>query len=75
MIQSFGATFENGDFKPDDPPALSERTRVRPLVETEGDSEESRRQHAWANLERLWQSSTFDSHGDRLTRDQLHERR
>ena len=76
MIQEIAATFENGVFKPDQPPALSEHTRVRLLVEPiQDDTDDSRRQQAWASLEQLWQKSTFDSHGDRLTRDQLHERR
>jgi predicted DNA-binding antitoxin AbrB/MazE fold protein len=74
MIQIFAATFEDGVFKPDHQPALSESTRVRLIVETANDSDESLRQNAWASLETLWQNSTFDSHGDRLNRDQLHER-
>ncbi len=76
MIQVIAATFEDGVFKPDQKPALSESTRVRLLVETiNEDADESRRQQAWASLEQLWQKSTFNSHGDRLSRDQLHERR
>ncbi|MCI0638199.1 MAG: antitoxin family protein [Gemmataceae bacterium] len=75
MIQAYEATFENGVFKPDQVPALADSTRVRLLVETIPEkSDESPRQQAWASLEQLWQSSTFDSHGDRLSRDQLHER-
>jgi predicted DNA-binding antitoxin AbrB/MazE fold protein len=76
MIQVIAATFENGVFKPDQQPALSESTRVRLVVETiNEEADESRRQQAWADLERLWQKSTFNSQGDRLSRDQLHERR
>jgi len=76
MIQVIAATFEHGVFKPDQQPALSESARVRLVVETIGeDTDETRRQQAWANLEKLWQESTFNSQGDRLTRDQLHERR
>ncbi len=76
MIQEIAARFQNGVFKPAQPPALSEHTRVRLLVEPiQDDTDDSRRQQAWASLEQLWQESTFDSHGDRLTRDQLHERR
>ena len=76
MIQVIAATFEDGVFKPDQQPALSESTRVRLLVETiDEDTDAALRQQAWASLEQLWQKSTFNSQGDRLTRDQLHERR
>jgi predicted DNA-binding antitoxin AbrB/MazE fold protein len=76
MIQVIAATFEDGVFKPDQQPDLSESTRVRLLVEAiNGGAEESLRDKAWASLEQIWQNSTFNSHGDRLTRDQLHERR
>jgi predicted DNA-binding antitoxin AbrB/MazE fold protein len=76
MIQVIAATFEQGVFKPDQKPALSESTRVRLVVETiNEDVDESRRQQAWADLEQLWQKSMLNSQGDRLTRDQLHERR
>lgn len=76
MAQVIAATFADGVFKPDQQPALSESTRVRLVVEVMSeDSDESRRSQAWADLERLWQASTLDSSGDRLTRDQLHERR
>jgi predicted DNA-binding antitoxin AbrB/MazE fold protein len=75
MIQVIAATFEDGVFKPDQQPAISESTRVRLIVETtNADTDESLRQHAWASLEHLREKSTFDSHGDRMSRDQLHER-
>ena len=75
MIQVIAATYEGGVFKPHQRPDLSENERVRLIVEpTNGDTEESLRQNAWASLEGLWQKSTLDSHGDRLSRDQLHER-
>jgi predicted DNA-binding antitoxin AbrB/MazE fold protein len=75
MIQIIAATFEDGVFKPDQRPVLSESTRVRLIVETaHEDTAESLQQQAWASLEQLWQKSTFDSHTDRLSRDQLHER-
>ena len=60
MIQEIAATFKDGVFKPDQQPALSERTRVRLLVETISENtDESRRQQAWASLEQLWRKSTF----------------
>ena len=75
MIQIIAATFSDGVFKPDQQPALSESTRVRLVVEPMSeDADESRRRQAWAELEQLWQKSTFDSCGDRLSREQLHER-
>jgi hypothetical protein len=37
--------------------------------------ESAQRNESWAALQRLWDTSTFDSKGDRLTREQLHERR
>jgi len=76
MIQAIEAMFEDGVFKPDEQPALRDSTRVRLFVESVADAaDETCRQQAWVNLEQLWRNSTFDSHGDRLTRDQLHERR
>ena len=33
------------------------------------------RKAAWRKLERLWSSVVVDSKGDRMTRDELHERR
>jgi predicted DNA-binding antitoxin AbrB/MazE fold protein len=76
MIDVIEATFQDGVFKPDQRPSLAESTRVRLVVETldEG-SEQTRRDQAWSSLQRLWQTSQFDSQGDRLSRDQLHERR
>jgi predicted DNA-binding antitoxin AbrB/MazE fold protein len=74
MTQVISATFENGVFKPDQQPNLAEQTKVRLLVETvESGAELSKK--AWADLQQIWRTSKFNSHGDRLTRDQLHERR
>jgi predicted DNA-binding antitoxin AbrB/MazE fold protein len=73
MIQVIAATFADGVFKPDQLPGLSESTRVRLVVEPMSeDADESRRRQAWADLEQLRQKSTFDSCGDRLSRDHLH---
>ena len=75
MIQVLAATFENGVFKPDQELSLSSPTRVRLLVETmEGDADKLRCRQAWATIEEVWRQSAFDSRGDRLNRDQLHER-
>jgi hypothetical protein len=48
---------------------------VRLVVETIDGDESARRDESWAAVEQLWNTSTFNSNGDRLTRDQLHERR
>ena len=74
MVQVLAATFKDGVFKPDERPALSDRARVRLVVETIDTNEPARGDESWATLQRLWQSSTFNSGGERLTRDQLHER-
>jgi predicted DNA-binding antitoxin AbrB/MazE fold protein len=75
MNQIVEAVFEGGVFKPDQKPELAENTRVRLVVEPVEATEESRRRQSWVELERLWKQSAFNSHGDRLSRDQLHERR
>ena len=75
MAQVLAATFKDGVFKPDEQPALSDSARVRLLIEPINGDESRQREESWANLQRLWNASTFNSGGDRLTRDQLHERR
>jgi predicted DNA-binding antitoxin AbrB/MazE fold protein len=73
MVQATTATFENGVLVPDQPLNLSPHARVRLTVNPlDNDAD---RQKAWDDLQQLWQTSTFDSKGDRLTREQLHERR
>jgi predicted DNA-binding antitoxin AbrB/MazE fold protein len=74
MVQVLAATFKDGVFKPDQRPALSDSARVRLVVETIDGDESARRDESWAALQRLWNTSGFDSGGDRLNRDQLHER-
>jgi predicted DNA-binding antitoxin AbrB/MazE fold protein len=75
MVQIVAATYEDGVFKPDQQPALSECTRVRLIVEPTNEATgDSLRDEAWASLKRIWAHSTFDSCGERLTRDELHER-
>ena len=76
MTQFFLATFEDGVLKPHEPLKLLPHSQVRVAIEpVENAAELSERQKAWVEIERLWQQSTFDSGGDRLTREQLHERR
>jgi predicted DNA-binding antitoxin AbrB/MazE fold protein len=75
MVQVLAATFKDGVFKPDRQPALLDSARVRLVIETIDADESARRDESWKALQSLWQTSAFDSNGDRLTRDQLHERR
>jgi predicted DNA-binding antitoxin AbrB/MazE fold protein len=75
MVQVFAATFEDGVFKPDQQPALSDSARVRLVVEPLDANEAARADESWAALQHLWSASSFNSGGDRLNRDQLHERR
>lgn len=75
MVQVVAATFKDGVFKPDARPALADSARVRLVVEAINGDESARRHESWAMLQHLWSTSGFNSGGDRLTRDQLHERR
>ena len=75
MVQVFAATFEDGVFKPDQRPALSDSARVRLVVETMDVNESKLADKSWIALQHLWSTSSFNSGGDRLNRDQLHERR
>jgi predicted DNA-binding antitoxin AbrB/MazE fold protein len=75
MVQVLAATFKDGVFKPDQQPALSDSARVRLVIETIDTKDSASRDESWAALQSLWKSSTFNSNGDRLTREQLHERR
>lgn len=75
MSNIIAATFENGVFTPDERPDLPPQTRVRLIVEPLDPTELSQRDRAWEALKRQWSSSTINSRGQRLTREQLHERR
>jgi predicted DNA-binding antitoxin AbrB/MazE fold protein len=74
MVQVVAATFKDGVFKPDQRPTLSDSARVRLVVETIDGDEALHQQQSWAELERLWNASAFNSGGNRLNREQLHER-
>lgn len=74
MIQIVTATFKDGIFKPDRRPVLPESARVRLVVEPIEGDEPERRNGSWAMLQSLWNTCSLESGGDRLTRQQLHER-
>jgi predicted DNA-binding antitoxin AbrB/MazE fold protein len=74
MRQVVSAIFKDGVFKPDQRPALADGARVRLIVEPVDGDKSVRREESWATVQRLWNASTFNAGGDRLTRNQLHER-
>ncbi|MFO0968987.1 MAG: antitoxin family protein [Gemmataceae bacterium] len=73
MSQIITATFENGVFKPDDPPALAAGTKVRLVVDVRTD--EALMDDPSTELDKLCEEVPIQTGGVRLTRDQLHERR
>lgn len=76
MLDGITATFENGVFKPTEPLDLPDHSEVRLTVEVVNDHEQRRKQQeALQALEDLWKKSNIHSKEERLTRDQLHERR
>jgi predicted DNA-binding antitoxin AbrB/MazE fold protein len=76
MFQVITATFEDGVLKPTERLDLRPHSRVRLTVEPlEQETADAQRRRAWEELELLWRQSALDSQGERLSRDQLHERR
>jgi predicted DNA-binding antitoxin AbrB/MazE fold protein len=74
MSQVVGATVENGTLKPDRDLGLASGTKVRVTVEPCDDAI-ARAKVACDELDQLCDEFPIDSRGNRLTRDQLHERR
>jgi len=74
MSQVILATVENGVLKPDREIGLSPGTKVRLTLELRQDALTQATQ-ACDELDQLCDTSPVDSHGIKLTRDQLHERR
>ncbi len=74
MSQVIFATVENGILKPDEDIGLSAGTKVRLTVEPYDDAA-VQAEGACDALDELCDELPFDSHGDRLSRDQLHDRR
>jgi predicted DNA-binding antitoxin AbrB/MazE fold protein len=76
MTQFVLATYEDGVLKPHEPLHLLPHSEVRiAVVPIDDGVTEAQRKQAWDNIERIWRESTFNSGGDRMTRDELHERR
>ncbi|MGA2032048.1 MAG: antitoxin family protein [Thermoguttaceae bacterium] len=74
MSQIILATVENGFLKPDREIGLAPGTKVRLTIEPYSDAVIQTAQSC-AALDELCEQLPVDSHGDRLTRDQLHDRR
>jgi len=70
------ATFEDGVFKPHEPLPLLPHSQVRlsvePLDRIEG---VPTKDTAWELVQELWRQGRIDSQGDRMSREELHERR
>lgn len=69
------ATFEDGVLKPHEPLHLLPQSRVRLSIEPmDRIEEDADRRKAWEAVEQLWLNSAINSQGERLSRDELHER-
>lgn len=76
MSQTMTATYEDGVLKLSRPLPIPARSEVRVTIELiDGGQGLNQRQAALRALEDLWKANAIDSHGERLTREQLHERR
>ena len=76
MSQITTATYEDGVLRLTKPLDLPSHSKVRVTVELlQDESLEAKQREALRALEELWRNSRIDSHGERLTREQLHERR
>lgn len=74
MTQVVIATFDQGVLRPDAPIQLAPGARVRLIVEPIN-SQSVNPGEAIDELDRLCEEIPIDSGGEKLTRDQLHERR
>ena len=73
MSQVIFATVENGLLRPDREMGFSPGTKVRLTIEPCDDSA-AQAEAACDALDELCDELPIDSHGDRLTRDQLYDR-
>ena len=74
MTTTISAVFDQGVFRPEGPVPLPEGTRVTLTVDV-ADEEQRKRRDALEEFLRISDEIQFNSGGDILTRDQLHERR
>ena len=74
MSQIILATFEDGVLKPEETLGLPAGTKVRLTLDVRSNGQ-TEIQEACAALDLLCDELPVHSHGLRLTRDQLHERR
>lgn len=74
MILSRFATYTDGVLKPDTPLDLPAGTRVQLTIEAD-DAVPQPPPMSWEEFEQFMDKYPIDSGGERLTRDQLHERR
>ena len=74
MSQVITATFVNGVLKPEEELRLANGTKVRLILES-WNGVRTQDEEAYAELDRLCDEFPIDSHGRRMTRDELHERR
>jgi predicted DNA-binding antitoxin AbrB/MazE fold protein len=75
MSQVVTATFEDGVLKPAEPLALPENATVRLTIDAVIVELKQSPAERLAAMEVQWRNSKLRSDGERLTRDQLHERR
>lgn len=68
------AIYIDGVLKPEEKLDLAEGAAVRLVVDTWPEAQ-AQAQAAFAALDELCEELPIDSHGQRLTRDELHERR
>lgn len=73
MNQLINAVYENGVLKPEKLLDLPAGARVRIAVEPL--DAQTEREKAWEEFDALCEEISIHSQGERLTRDQLHERR
>ena len=74
MTTTIPAVFDQGVFRPEGPVSLPEGTRVTLTVDID-DQERRKRLEAVEELLRISKEIGFNSGGERMTRDELHERR
>jgi predicted DNA-binding antitoxin AbrB/MazE fold protein len=76
MDYSVDAKFEDGVFKPEKPLDIPPGTRVQLIINyVDWPISQEEREKVWQEFDQLCEEISIDSGGERMTRDQLHERR